>query len=241
MDLNHRPGPGEDTIKPFCEVQAIVLAHYSTYDIHPLLQRDNTGKERAKFLLPFANRPILSYPLRLLEIHGFTEILVVITEDYAEDLDNFLTEYKYYEGGSDYTKSTIHAVTVDEEDLGEIQVLRQIQQYIETDFLVIRCDIFTNAPLRELLCVHRRENASITLLLSTASKAAANGQKTKGKKRKKSKNTHIIGTDRRYHDQLMLKGHPKGYVLCTFRWCFCAQFMFIEISDNFQSVKVLIF
>merc|ERR1712228_370736 len=81
-------------------------------------------------------------------------------------------------------------------------VLKQIHEHIKTDFLLIRADIFTNAPLRELLHIHRRENASITLLLSKQSKKS-------NKKGKKSKNTHIIGTDRKFHQQSVSKGHPK--------------------------------
>eukprot|EP01083_Nonionella_stella_P035338 96459_1 len=189
----------------FCEVQAIILAHYSTYDIHPLLQNDTTGKEKAKFLLPFANRAIITYPLRLLEIHGFTEILVVITDDFAEDMVNFLATYKHY-AGDEYV-CNITPVTVNEEDLTEIQVLKQIHRHIKTDFLVMRCDIFTNAPLGELLRIHRRENSSITLLLS---KQITKTKQQQGKKKaKKSKNTHIIGTDFKHHQQLVLKGHPK--------------------------------
>ena len=207
----------------FCEVQAIVLAHYSTYDIHPLLQRDNnTGKEKAKFLLPFGNQPIITYPLQLLEIHGFTEILVVITEDFEEDMTNFLNEYKHYDGGDNYnSKPNIVPVTVNEEDLGEIQVLKQIHQHIKTDFLIIRCDIFTNAPLRELLHIHRRENSSITLLLSKQKKKTQQqSNKQQHKKKKKDKNSHIIGTDRKYHQQLIQKGHPKGIFLSSYVFFF---------------------
>eukprot|EP01084_Bolivina_argentea_P163356 284199_1 len=191
--------------KLFCEVQAIVLAHYSTYDIHPLLQKDNTGKDQPKFLLPFANQPIITYPLRLLEINGFTDILIVITDNFAEDLINFLETYEYYDNGSDLHNIT--PITVNEEDLTEIQVLKQIHKYIKTDFLMIRCDIFTNAPLQQLLHIHRRENASITLLLSNQTKKKTNNKKRKPKR--KSKNTHIIGTDRKHHQKLILKGHPK--------------------------------
>ena len=197
----------ESPFKPFCEVQAVLLAHYSTYSMHPLLQRDNTGKERAKFLLPFGNRPIITYPLRLLQIHGFCEILVVITDDFVEDMMNFLSTYKHYsfhdfdDDAEQHYK--IKPVTVSEEDLGEISVLKQIHQHIKTDFIMIRCDIFTNAPLRELLHIHRRENASISLLLSKQSK-------TTKKDKKKLKNTHIIGTDRKFHQELVSKGHPKG-------------------------------
>lgn len=199
-------GEQKQYTQQFCEVQAIVLAHYSTYDIHPLLQRDNiNGKEKAKFLLSFGNKPIITYSLRLLEIHGFTEILVVVTEDFEEDMTNFLNEYD--------TNMNIQPVLVNEEDLGEIQVLKQIHEYIKTDFLVIRCDIFTNAPLRELLHIHRRENSSITLLLSQEKKiknSNDNKSNKKPKKKKKDKNTYIIGTDRKYHQQLIMKGHPKG-------------------------------
>jgi len=199
----------------FCEVQAIILAHHSTYDIHPLMQRDsNTGKDKPKFLLPFGNQPIITYPLRLLEIHGFNEILVVITEEFEEEMTNFLNEYKYYEGSDEnYVKPNITPIVVDEEDLGEIEVLKQIHKDIKTDFLMIRCDIVTNVPLRELIHIHRRENASITLLLSQKKQQKQTQDARKHppppRKKKQDKNTYIIGTDRHFHKELVRKGHPK--------------------------------
>jgi len=205
----------KQSAQQFCEVQAIILAHYSTFDVHPLLQADSaSGREKAKFLLPFGNEPIITYPLRLLEIHGFTEILVVIAKEFEEDMTNFLNQYKPFEGihddkqFSEHIVPNINPVTVSEEDLGELQVLKQIRAHIKTDFLVMRCDCFTNAPLRELLHIHRRENASITLLLSKPTLPKQSDPKKK-KKKKDAQNTHIIGTDRKYHKQLIQKGHPK--------------------------------
>ena len=99
----------------FCEVQAIILAHYSCYNIHPLLQSNN-NTSKPKFLLPFCNKPIITYPLRLLEINGFNEILIVIIDEFIDELTNFLdTQYEDY---NDNNPSTIEILTVSEEDLG---------------------------------------------------------------------------------------------------------------------------
>lgn len=115
----HAPGVEDRT--QYYEFQAIIMAHNTKNEMHGLL-----GKT-PPFLLPFANRPIITYPLQLLELHGIVDIIIVVYEKYVEALSDFLSQYRRLESEPDQIK----IVKVDEEDLGEVEVLKIIKDEIK--------------------------------------------------------------------------------------------------------------
>ena len=78
--------------KKFIEFTAIVFATSPSANLYPL--PDNTTPN---FLLSFANNPIISYVLSLLEYNGFHHIIIVVKEKHLEQMHEYISnEYKLY-------------------------------------------------------------------------------------------------------------------------------------------------
>ncbi|XP_051855845.1 translation initiation factor eIF-2B subunit gamma [Antechinus flavipes] len=125
-----------------------------------------------KPLLPVGNKPLIWYPLNLLERVGFEEVIVVTSKDVQKCLP--YTDFKM--------KLDVVCIT-DEADMGTADSLRHISQKIKTDVLVLSCDLITDVALHEVVDLFRAHDASLSMLMKKGQESVepVPGQKGKNK------------------------------------------------------------
>ncbi|XP_067846189.1 translation initiation factor eIF-2B subunit gamma [Heptranchias perlo] len=110
-----------------------------------------------KPLLPVGNKPLIWYPLNLIERLGFEEVIVVTTREVQKQLLPVDTKMK------------LDMVCIREDtDMGTADSLRQIHEKIKTDVLVISCDLITDAALHEVIDLFRAHDATMSMLMRKA-------------------------------------------------------------------------
>lgn len=137
-------------LQPF---QAVILAGAGGKHLFPL---NSAGLP--KVLLPVANRPLLTFPLRTLEEAGITDFLVVCEGDAAASAVKSWFSQQHKSGIS------VEVVKV-AEDLPSVSALRQVIDRIKTEnCVVLSGDVVTEVPLRAQLLQHQLREATVTAL-----------------------------------------------------------------------------
>ncbi|KAK2587569.1 hypothetical protein KPH14_003697 [Odynerus spinipes] len=163
------------------EFQAIVLAGGKGSRMTELTD----GKP--KCLLPIGNKPMIWFPLQLLERSGFKECIVVVSESMKNDISSALDKLDL--------KMKIETIGIPgAEDLGTADSVRLIHEKIHTDILVLSCDLITDIDISETLNLYRKHNASITALMLPTLKVPDDFI-TPGPKNKQKPETDLIGID----------------------------------------------
>ncbi|XP_066537875.1 translation initiation factor eIF-2B subunit gamma [Hoplias malabaricus] len=141
-----------------------------------------------KPLLPVGNKPLIWYPLNLLERAGFEEVIVITTKDVQKALS---TEQRVKLD----VKMKLDVVCIQEEaDMGTADALRHIQQKIKTDLLVVSCDLITDVALHEVVDLFRAHNATLSMLMSKVHEFTETVPGQKGKK-KAGEQRDFVGLD----------------------------------------------
>lgn len=126
-----------------------------------------------KPLLPVGNKPLIWYPLNLLERVGFEEVIVVTTKDVQKAL---CAEFKM--------KMKLDIVCIpDEADMGTADSLRHIYPKLKTDVLVLSCDLITDVALHEVVDLFRAYDASLAMLMRKGQESIEPVPGQKGKKK----------------------------------------------------------
>ncbi|XP_062571421.1 translation initiation factor eIF-2B subunit gamma-like [Saccostrea cucullata] len=112
-----------------------------------------------KAALLVGNRPMVWYPINILERAGFEEAIIVVDSDDQPEIQRMLTECCSVKLHLDY-------VAVSSHDVGTADVLRDIKHKVKTDLLIISCDLITDISLHNIANLHRTHDASLTMLLS---------------------------------------------------------------------------
>ncbi|XP_066548154.1 translation initiation factor eIF2B subunit gamma isoform X2 [Amia ocellicauda] len=135
-----------------------------------------------KALLPVGNKPLIWYPLNLLERVGFEEVIIITTKEIQKLL-------------STDTKMKLDIVCIQEDaDMGTADALRHIQQKIKTDILVVSCDLITDAALHKVVDLFRAHDATLSMLMSKAHEFTETVPGQKGKK-KTGEQRDFVGVD----------------------------------------------
>lgn len=133
------------------EVMAVVLAGGQ------LMLSDSEGVPKA--LVPIANRPVISYPLKLLQIAGIHRAFIV-----AEG-DSVATAIREWIDAEPFTSLRCEIVCIDEGS-GSVEALRKIIGHVHTDdFVLISGDIVCDISLKSQILQHRMQKASATILI----------------------------------------------------------------------------
>eukprot|EP01119_Soliformovum_irregulare_P012626 TRINITY_DN3292_c0_g1_i2.p1 TRINITY_DN3292_c0_g1~~TRINITY_DN3292_c0_g1_i2.p1 ORF type:complete len:394 (+),score=91.81 TRINITY_DN3292_c0_g1_i2:14-1195(+) len=138
------------------EFQVIILAGGTGSRMYPLTE------EIPKYLLPVANRPLITYQLELLEKAGFQDVIIITTESNnnsktSMDLRRYVAEVK--------GKLTVTFEIV-EPDIGTAQALAKIRRKLRHDFMVISGDLIVEEHfLHGMADMHRSRDAAVTVLL----------------------------------------------------------------------------
>jgi translation initiation factor eIF-2B subunit gamma len=144
-------------------VQAVVLAGAGGSRLHPL-----SDGGLPKVLLPVANRPLLTFPLRTLEEGGVTDVLVACAGDASAAAVRAWAAGYAAAGGA--LRVEVARVA---EGLSSVAALRAILGAVRTQhFVLLSGDVVTEAPLRAQLLAHHARGAAATALLAPRAGAA---------------------------------------------------------------------
>lgn len=137
---------------PVSEFQAIVLAAGKGSRYTELTSR------KAKCLLPIGSKPMIWYPLQLLERNGFQETFVIVNENMKSDV------LAAVENTGLNIVTNLLSIPADE-DWGTADSLKHFSEYFKSDVIVISCDLLTNIDLQQVLNFYRKHNATLTTLM----------------------------------------------------------------------------
>ncbi|XP_068095617.1 translation initiation factor eIF2B subunit gamma [Hyperolius riggenbachi] len=136
-----------------------------------------------KPLLPVGNKPLLWYPLTMLERAGFEEVIVVTTKEVQKYIPDM--------------KMKVDVVCLPEDkapEMGTADSLRHIYSKIKTDVVVVSCDLITEVALHEVVDLFRAHNATLAMLTQKASEPSEHIPGQKGKQ-KAVEERDFIGVD----------------------------------------------
>uniref|UniRef100_A0A8D3D4U5 Translation initiation factor eIF2B subunit gamma n=1 Tax=Scophthalmus maximus TaxID=52904 RepID=A0A8D3D4U5_SCOMX len=140
-----------------------------------------------KPMLPVGNKPLVWYPLNLLERVGFEEVIVITTKEVNKMMS---TDPKIKD-----VKIKLDVVCIQEDgDMGTADALRHIHQKIKSDILVVSCDLITDVALHEVVDLFRAHNATVAMLMSKAHEFTEIVPGQKGKK-KTAEQRDFVGVD----------------------------------------------
>ncbi|XP_028327863.1 translation initiation factor eIF2B subunit gamma [Gouania willdenowi] len=164
------------------ELQAVLMAAGGGSRMTDLTY--NTPKP----MLPVGNKPLMWYPLNLLERVGFEEVIVITTREVHKMMS---TDPKTKLD----IKMKLDVVCIQEDgDMGTADALRHIHQKVKTDILVVSCDLITDVALHEVVDLFRAHNATVAMLMSKAHEFTETVPGQKGKK-KTAEQRDFVGVD----------------------------------------------
>ncbi|XP_072024090.1 LOW QUALITY PROTEIN: translation initiation factor eIF2B subunit gamma-like [Amphiura filiformis] len=188
-----------------------------------------------KPLLPIGNRPMIWYPVNMLQNAGFERAMIVTFESVGRDMIQAI----YAAGG---IKIDLEIVTIpNDEDWGAADSLRHIRDKIKTDVLVVSCDLVTNVELHLLADVHRAYDATATILLQSLKDQSAEGVPVPGtKSKRKSDQRDIIGLDDKGQRLLLLTAEADIDEALSIRTSLLRQHPYIQIKTNLKDAHMYI-
>ncbi|KAG7264538.1 hypothetical protein CRUP_000582 [Coryphaenoides rupestris] len=164
------------------ELQAVLMAAGGGSRMMDLTY--NTPKP----MLPVGNKPLMWYPLNLLERVGFEEVIVITTKEVQKMMS---TDPKM----KLEVKLKMDVVCIPEDtDMGTADSLRHIQRKIKTDILVMSCDLVADDALHEVVDLFRAHNATLAMMMSRAHEFTETVPGQKGKK-KTAEQRDFVGVD----------------------------------------------
>ncbi|XP_061695181.1 translation initiation factor eIF-2B subunit gamma [Syngnathoides biaculeatus] len=141
-----------------------------------------------KAMLSVGNRPLIWYPLNLLERVGFDEVIVITTKGVQKMMSADLKLKKD-------VKMKLDFVCIPEDtDMDTADALRHIHPKIKTDILVLSCDLITDVSLHDVVDMFRAHDATLAMLMSKAHEFTETVPGQKGKK-KTAEQRDFVGLD----------------------------------------------
>jgi translation initiation factor eIF-2B subunit gamma len=123
-----------------------------------------------KVLMPVANRPLITFPLRALQDAGMLEALIVCEGDAAS------SSVRSWISQQPPSTMRVEVVRV-QEGVGSVAALRYVIDRLRGDtFLLLSGDVVTEVPLRAMLLAHQLKGAALTALLGRRPSPAADTQ-----------------------------------------------------------------
>ncbi|CEM32826.1 unnamed protein product [Vitrella brassicaformis CCMP3155] len=108
-----------------------------------------------KALLPIANRPMIWYPMKMVEQYGFQEVIILTRTHMEADIRQAL-ERQQQETADIGVRWEVVAYEDEDELMDTFEALAHLEGHIQKDFFVLSCDLVGDANLRALDGVHRQ-------------------------------------------------------------------------------------
>lgn len=142
---------------------------------------------RPKCLLPIGNKPMVWYPLQLLERTGIRDTILVVVEQVRSEVQTALEPCGL--------KIRLDIVSIPAaEDWGTADTLRFLSDRIKSDVLIVSCDMVTDVNLHPVLDVFRKHSAGIVALFFHPQPSDASSV-TPGPKTKQKPERDLVGLD----------------------------------------------
>ncbi|PRW60694.1 translation initiation factor eIF-2B subunit gamma [Chlorella sorokiniana] len=207
-------------------VQAVLLAGGGGSRLYPL-----NASGTPKVLLPVANRPLLTFPLRMLEESGVTDVLVVCEGDMAAQAVRAWLATGYNGG----LRVEVARVA---DGLPAVDALRQVIDRVRTDnFVLLSGDVVSETSLRAQLLTHYVKEAAMTALFGRRKVLAS----TETKPGRSPKNVDYVGLEAG-SDRLTLYVHsPDTVKQLLLPPSFMRRFPNLQIRTDLVDMQVYVF
>lgn len=121
------------------------------------------SSHQPKCLLPVGNKPMIYYPVRMLEKAGFNEINIITLESIKSRVEAELR--------SCGIRTSLHIVGIDDsseddDDFGTANSLYLLKDKITRDCMMVSCDLISNVNVQQMANFYRNNSASFMMLLS---------------------------------------------------------------------------
>ncbi len=113
-----------------------------------------------KPLVPVVGKPVMEHILRLLKMHGITDVIVTL-----QYLGSSIRDY--FGDGSDFGVDITYVV--EDSPLGTAGSVKNAQEYLDEPFIVISGDALTDIDLGKVMAFHREKGAAATIVLTSVS------------------------------------------------------------------------
>lgn len=142
---------------------------------------------RPKCLLPIGNKPMVWYPLQLLERTGIKDAILVVVEHVKSEVQTALEPCGL--------KIRLDIVSIPAaEDWGTADTLQFLSDRIKSDVLIVSCDMVTDMSLYPVLDVFRKHSAGIVALFFHP-QPSDTASITPGPKTKQKPERDLVGLD----------------------------------------------
>ncbi|XP_022110388.1 translation initiation factor eIF-2B subunit gamma-like [Acanthaster planci] len=190
-----------------------------------------------KALLPVGNRPLVWYPVNMLDKAGFESVIIVTFDSVKRDLVQAL------QSSAGELLIRLDVVTIpSDEDWGTAESLRFIRDKIKTDVLVISCDLITDIELHLLADVHRTYDASMTMLMhTTLDQSNEGGVSVPGtKSKRKTEQRDIVGLDDKGSRILLLAAEADVEEALSVKKSVLKRYPFIQVKTRLMDAHMYI-
>jgi translation initiation factor eIF-2B subunit gamma len=128
---------------------------------------DLISRSTPKCLLPIGNRPMIYYPVRMLEMAGFREVIILTSESIKSRIKEELVlkhgiQCNLVIVGIDDTKEEL-------DDLGTAESLRFLKEKLISDCMIVSCDLISSVNIQKMANFYRANDAAFVMLLSDIS------------------------------------------------------------------------
>ncbi len=114
------------------------------------------SKTIPKPMLKIGNKPVLQHQVELLQFYGFHEIIIMVNH-----LRDTIIEY-FGDGSAFGVKISYY---VEEQPLGTVGGIKEIENQLTNDFLVLYGDVMINMHLKYFVDFHKKNNSDCTIVL----------------------------------------------------------------------------
>jgi mannose-1-phosphate guanylyltransferase len=122
--------------------------------------------DRPKSLVPVLNRPLMEHTIAYLKSFGVEDVILTLSYLPEAIQDHF----------GDGRRAGVRLVyCVEKEPLGTAGAVKNAEEYIDSTFIVLNGDIFTDLDLADMLAFHRERQAAATISLSWVEDPSAYG------------------------------------------------------------------
>lgn len=116
----------------------------------------NLAKERPKSMIEIGGKPILTHQINLLKKYEITEIYILVNHLKDTIIEHFGNGRKHGVNINYFEEST---------PLGTVGGIKEIEENLNEDFLVLYGDIMVNMQLERLISFHRKKSSECTIVL----------------------------------------------------------------------------